>query len=156
MKTISHSEAVPIAEAFPLPDHIELQRSYWKALQDGRLTFQQCNVCHNAWLPERDFCPHCLSSDWSWKPASGRARLISWVVYHRTYHPSFEQRIPYVVAIVELVEGPRMISNITNADFETLHIDEPLSLVMEKEHGVIIPRFTPDRTKLSHTPALDS
>jgi len=70
--------------------------------------------------------------------------LISWVVYHMAYHPAFEERLPYAVAIVELDEGPRLISNVVgSADLESLVIDQRLVLVIEEEHGVAIPRFKP-------------
>jgi uncharacterized OB-fold protein len=132
--------------AFPLPETDALSAPYWQALQEGHLTFQQCSACERSWLPARSECPHCLSPSWRWERAGGRARLISWVVYHVAFHPAFKDRLPYIVAVVELAEGPRLISNIGggNGDPETLHIDQPLKLVIDDEHGVALPRFTPD------------
>jgi len=136
------SDAAP---AIPLPVTDALSAPYWAALDAGRHTFQRCRVCNNAWLPPRHECPRCLAADWSWEDASGAARLISWVVYHTAFHPAFKARLPYTVAVVELAEGPRLISNIVDAgDPEALVIDQPLRLTIEREGGVAVPRFRPE------------
>lgn len=128
--------------AFPQPEPTELSRPFWDALHDGALTFQRCAPCGRGWLPARAHCPHCLSSDWRRERASGDARLVSWVVYRVAYHPAFEHRLPYTVAVVELAEGPRMISNVVGPA-DGLHIDQPLRLVVQDESGVAVPRFEP-------------
>jgi uncharacterized protein len=112
------------------------------ALADGRLTFQRCDRCANAWLPPRDRCPGCLSSAWRWEDASGDAKVVSWVVYHRSYHPAFADRVPYNVIVAELAEGPRLISNVIGIDgAEGLVIDLPLRFVVEAEGDVPVARF---------------
>jgi hypothetical protein len=128
---------------FPKPDPSEAGRPFWQALREGALTFQRCDACHQAWLPARSHCPHCLSDEWHREHANGRARLISWVVYRMAYHPAFAHRLPYIVAVIELDEGPRMISNVIQAKPESLHLDMALSLVIENESGVSVPRFVP-------------
>jgi uncharacterized OB-fold protein len=126
------------------PERDAINTPYWDHLAQGRLTYQCCNTCHTAWLPPRSECPGCLSDDWAWKDASGRAKLISWVVYHIAHHKAFENRLPYNVAVVELVEGPRLISNVVGIeDQEGLVIDQPLQLRIENEGGVALPRFVP-------------
>jgi len=131
--------------AVPLPQPDAVSAPYWDALEQGRHVFQRCNVCGNAWLPPRHECPRCLRSDYAWEDAGGAARLISWVVYHTAFHPAFKPRLPYTVAVVELAEGPRLISNIAGAaDPEALHIDQPLRLTIEREGGVAIPRYRPE------------
>jgi uncharacterized OB-fold protein len=127
----------------PAPDINEASKPYWDALQAGKLTFQHCRHCGNNWLPARAECPKCLEADWAWHDASGKAKLISWVVFHRAFHPAFAERLPYNVAIVELAEGPRMITNIVIDDAETLKIDQPLSFVPAQEQGHGIARFKP-------------
>jgi hypothetical protein len=84
-----------------------------------------------------------LRDDWRWEDAGGDARLISWVVYHTAFHPAFKDRLPYTVAVVELTEGPRLISNIVGADPESLRIDQPLRLAIEREGNVAVPRYRP-------------
>jgi hypothetical protein len=131
----------------PHPPTDALAAPYWDALAAGRHTFQRCNACANAWLPPRHECPRCLRSDFVWETASGDARLISWVVFHTAFHPAFKGRVPYNVAVVELAEGPRLISNIVGIDDpEALRIEQPLVLAIEDESGVAIPRYRPAET----------
>jgi hypothetical protein len=128
----------------PLPVRDALNAPYWDALDEGRHVFQRCFACGNAWLPPRGECPRCLHDAWAWEVASGAARLVSWVVYHVAFHPSFKGRLPYTVAIVELAEGPRLISNIVDVeDPELLAIDQALELTIEREGDMAIPRFRP-------------
>jgi uncharacterized protein len=131
----------PVLE-FPAPELNGLGAHYWNALREGRLDYQRCDGCGHAWLPAGSECPKCLASHWSWKTASGRAKLISWVVYHHAYHPWFAKRLPYNVAVVELAEGPRLISNVVQAS-AALKIDMPLQLVIEREADVALARFKP-------------
>ncbi len=128
----------------PGPERDALNSPYWDSLANGVLSFQRCNACGHAWLPARSECPHCLADDWRWMPAAGGAKLISWVVYHMAYHPAFANRLPYTVAVVELDEGPRLISNLVNpSDTVALKIDQRLRLVIENESGTAVPRFSP-------------
>jgi uncharacterized OB-fold protein len=132
------------AVAVPAPVRTPLTTPYWDSLARGVLSFQRCKACNHAWLPARSECPGCLAADWKWEAAAGGAKLISWVVYHVAFHKAFESRLPYNVAVVELDEGPRMISNVVGvADAETLKIDQRLKLVIEDEGGTSVARFRP-------------
>ena len=127
----------------PVPERDALNTPYWDDLAQGALSFQRCS-CGNAWLPARSECPSCLGEQWRWEKAAGGAKLISWVVYHVAFHPAFAQRLPYNVAVVELDEGPRLISSVVGvADAETLKIDQRLQLVIQHEGGTAIARFKP-------------
>jgi uncharacterized OB-fold protein len=128
----------------PAPVIDELTGPYWNGLQEGVLKFQRCEACAHAWLPPRHECPACLGDQWTWETASGGARLVSWVVYHVAYHPAFEHRLPYNVAIVALDEGPRLMSNVVGVpDASSFRIDMRLTLQIEDEGGHAVPRFTP-------------
>ncbi len=130
---------------FPLPERDEVNAPYWDALAAGRHVFQRCAACGNAWLPPRRECPRCLADGATWEAASGAARLVSWVVYHTAFHPAFKDRLPYTVAVVELAEGPRLISNLVGVDdAESLRIDAPLRLTIEREHDIAVPRYRPE------------
>ena len=131
-----------IDAVFPAPRSTELSAPYWRALDEGRLVFQRCMACRHAWLPARSECPRCLAPQPTWETASGAGRLVSWVVYHHAYHPYFASRLPYNVAVVELAEGPRLITNIVQ-DARSLTIDMPVELKIEREAGVALPRFAP-------------
>lgn len=132
---------------FPLPQLDAVNRPYWEALAAGKLTFQRCDACNHAWLPPRSECPGCLSDRTHWEEASGRGRLVSWVVYHKAFNPAFADRLPYNVAVVALDEGPRLISNLIGCDDESaLRIDEPLHFEPRDEHGTTIPVFRRENT----------
>jgi uncharacterized OB-fold protein len=85
---------------------------YWSALERGTLRFQRCSACRSAWLPPKPECPNCLGSAWTWETASGRGRVVASTVFHRAYHPAFESAVPYSVSLVELEEGPRLLTNV--------------------------------------------
>lgn len=115
--------------------------TYRVALDDRRLTFQRCNACGKAWLPPREDCPHCWSPEWDWEPASGRATVVSWVVYHTAFDRRFAERLPYNVALVELDEGPRMITNLIDPPEGEDLIGRPAVLAFETDLGRLLPRY---------------
>lgn len=124
----------------PVPDRSDLDDIFYDALSEGRLIFQQS--AHNAWLPPRGEDPVTLSTEWEWVEATGDARLISWVTYHTAYHPYFEDKLPYQVAVVELAEGPRMIAPLDTCG-EGLLIEMPLRLDIRQDGGQWLPVFVP-------------
>ena len=126
--------------SFPLPEPTPLSQPYWDALKEGRLTFQRCRNCSHSWLPPRAECPECLAGEWDWTAAAGKGRVVSWVIYHHAYHEEFKERLPYNVALVELDEGPRLITNIVNPD-AGIAVEKPVKLQIEDEHGVALARF---------------
>ena len=88
----------------PTPD-LETQ-PYWDAARDRRLLIKRCNACDRAHFYPRPFCPHCWSDDVEWEQASGRATLYTYSIVHRNDLPPFNERVPYVAAVVDLEEGP--------------------------------------------------
>jgi uncharacterized OB-fold protein len=126
--------------SFPLPEPTPVSQPYWDALSQGRLTFQRCRKCQHAWLPPRAECPNCLAVESDWVEASGRGRVVSWVIYHHAYHEAFKARLPYNVALVELDEGPRLLTNIVNPEIG-IAAERPVRLTIEDEHGVALARF---------------
>ena len=113
---------------------------YWSGLKQGRLLFQSCG-CGHRWLPAARHCPKCLGEDWKWVQASGEAHVESWVVYHVAYHSEFKDKLPYNVAIVQLVEGPRMITNI-EGDLSRLAVKAPVSLKIDTAMTQPLARFS--------------
>jgi uncharacterized protein len=96
----------------PLPISSSESKPYWDGLRQHLLLMPRCNACHRYWFPPSTNCPHCTSSYFTWTPVKGRGKVFTYVVYDRVYHPGFADEVPYTVALVELEEGPRMISNI--------------------------------------------
>ena len=84
---------------------------YWERAKQHELWLRSCNDCGQAYFYPRDISPCCFSKDTSWIQASGRATLHTFAVVYRASHPTFRDA-PYVVALVDLEEGPRMATNI--------------------------------------------
>ena len=124
----------------PQPEVTPLNEPHWQGLREGRLMIQRCTKCGHHWLPAREDCPSCLHDGYRWVQASGRGRLISWVVYHTAFNKAFADRLPYSVAVVELEEGARTITNIVNWR-DGLRADQPVELVVAEEDGVALARF---------------
>lgn len=128
--------------AFPQPDANPISALYWAALRDGRLSYQHCSHCGHDWLPPREACPNCLQPSPEWRDASGRATVVSWVVYHTAYDPAFKDRLPYDVTCVELAEGPRLLTNVVDSDAgRRLSLGAPVQLAIEYEGDLALARF---------------
>lgn len=125
----------------PRPEFTPLNQPYWDALAQGHLRFQAC-ACGHRWLPPRADCPHCLQRRWQWQDATGGATLVSWVVFHNPPNEAFTGRTPYTVAVVELDEGPRLITNVDDApDGQGLAVGQRLQLAIHREGDFAIARF---------------
>ena len=110
----------------PLPEPDALTQSFWEACRNRRLEVSACDGCGHLFLPPGPCCPNCWSTELSVRAVSGRGRVYSYVVYRRTYHPGMPA--PYVVGLIELDEGPRLISNIVGCEPEDVEIDLPVQL----------------------------
>src|SRR5258708_7944695 len=117
---------------------------YWDGARAGELRIQRCTDCGRFYFYPRPFCPICHSSDVEWVAVSGRARLHSYVINHRPA-PGFEDEAPYAIAVVQLEEGPRMMTNIVGVPNtpEDLVLDMALEVVFEEQGGVCLPKFRP-------------
>lgn len=104
----------------PEPD--AFTRPYWEAAAQGRLLLRRCASCGRAHHYPREFCPYCWSEDVSWEQASGDAVLYTWSVVHVNDLPPFRDRLPYVAAVVDLAEGPRMMTTVVGCDPATLSV----------------------------------
>ena len=124
----------------PQPEITPINEPHWQGLRDGRLMIQRCTKCGHHWMPAREDCPNCLHDGYEWVRASGKGTLISWVVYHTAFNKAFADHVPYSVAVVELEEGARVITNIVNWR-DGLKADQPVELVIEEEDGVALARF---------------
>ncbi|MGW1374835.1 Zn-ribbon domain-containing OB-fold protein [Streptomyces sp. NPDC002446] len=113
---------------FDVPEVDAFTRPYWEAAAQGRLLLRRCRAagCGAAHHYPREFCPYCWSEEVGWEPASGRATLYTWSVVHRNDLPPFGERVPYVAAVVDLAEGPRMMTEIVDCEEGRLRIGMPL------------------------------
>ena len=116
----------------PLPIPSLESRPFWDACRRGELVIQRCDQCSAFVFPPRPLCDVCLGTSLSWTRSTGRGRVFSYVVYHRVYHQAFAPEIPYVVAIVELDEGVRLLSNIVGCPPEQVRCELPVEVVFER------------------------
>lgn len=124
------------------PISTELTAPFWQGAQEGRLTIQQCCDCGRHIFYPRNICPHCWSKSLIWQKASGQGWLKSYSRVHRPGHPGWMPVAPYVVGLVELDEGPTMLSFIVEAK-EELTLGMPLRLAPTDIGGRRLPAFTP-------------
>ncbi len=127
-----------------LPEPTPETAHFWEGAKAGELRLQRCNACDTAYFPPRPFCPHCASRDVAIFKASGQATLYSYVINNRP-RPDFGEE-PHSIAVVELAEGPRMMTNIVDCPQtpEALVLDMPLEVVFEnKSDTIALPKFKP-------------
>jgi uncharacterized protein len=128
----------------PVPRPSPESAQYWRAAREHRLEIPRCNACGKFWFPPSQSCPHCLAADFDWTAVSGLGKVFSFVTFHRVYHPAFAKEVPYVVAVVELAEGPRLLSNIVGVPPEAVSCDMPVKVTFDDcEEGVAVPKFVP-------------
>jgi uncharacterized OB-fold protein len=113
----------------PLPVLDDLSRPYWEAARRGRLLLQQCTSCRKHQFYPRPFCLACSGSDLEWIEATGKGRLHTFALVHRTADPAFADDVPYVYAVVELLEGPHLTVNVVDTPMESLRCDMPVRIV---------------------------
>jgi uncharacterized OB-fold protein len=131
--------------ARPVPVPTPETAHYWEGTARGELRLQRCRGCTTIYFPPQPFCRECGSDDVEVVRASGRGSLYSYVITHRAA-PGFEA--PYVIAVVQLEEGPRLLSNLVGVapDPDALQLDLPLEVVYETVGEVALPVFRPRST----------
>lgn len=120
----------------PVPD--EESRPFFEGAQEGNLMILRCQACgHRMWgtshsgsLPVTTRCHACFSETLEWVAASGKGSLYSYVIMHQPY-PGFEDEVPYNIALVELEEGVRCISNVVGCPNDDLEVGMPLEVTFE-------------------------
>lgn len=128
----------------PLPRPTPDTRRYWEGCKRHELWLPYCPRCEQSFFYPRAFCPRCFSWDIEWRQASGRGRLYTYAIQYRPQGPGF--RPPYVTAIVELEEGPRMLTNLVGIEPEPdkIRCDMPLEVVFEDmSDEIALPMFRP-------------
>lgn len=102
--------------AKPLPYITEDSRPFWEAAKDHRLVLPLCGDCGKYHYYPRLVCPHCGSRDISFAPVSGRGAVYAFSIQYRAQGPGWTGETPYVTALIDLEEGPRMLSNLIEVE----------------------------------------
>ncbi len=129
----------------PRPQNIELTRPYWEAAKRHELVIPRCQKCDHLFFYPRSECPRCFSTDIEWANVSGRGRLHTFTIVRQPVNPAFLDDVPYVYALVQLNEGPRMISNVVQCDIDDVKVDMPLTVFFDD--------VTPEWTLVKFKPA---
>ena len=112
----------------PLPHITALARPFWEGTREHELRLQRCRACGSFQFPPQVLCRSCLTEEQDWTPTSGRATVYSFVVQHRPATPAFVDDVPYVVAVVELDEGPLMLTNIVGCVPDAVKVGMPVEV----------------------------
>jgi uncharacterized OB-fold protein len=135
---------MPAAPRRDLPTVDDESRPFWDAAREGRFLVVRCRACGAAHHYPRPFCPTCWSDDVDWEDASGKATLYTWSTVHVNDLPPFVERLPYVAAVVDLEEGPRVMTNVIDCPEEDLRIGMALQVTFrEASDEISVPVFRP-------------
>jgi len=129
----------------PRPKPTPVTQPFWDATAEGRFLVQRCRACQTAQFYPKISCTTCGSQDLAWEDASGKGTVYTFSIARRPTHPAFNEAGDYVVAIIELAEGPRVTSNVVGCDPEAVEIGMPVEVTFEPvgEDGIALPLFRP-------------
>ena len=128
----------------PLPIPQPESDFYWEKAKQHELWLRSCNNCQKAYFYPRDICPNCFSRNTTWIHASGKGILHTFAIVHRAPATAFKESVPYIVAIVELEEGPKMPTNLIGVepDPTQIKIGLPVEVVFEDVNDKFaLPKF---------------
>jgi len=132
------SDLVPKPKPRPAPESLP----YWQAAREHRLALPKCEDCQKFWFPPSRTCPHCLSANFSFQNVTGKGKIFSFVTFHRVYRPAFTNDVPYVVTLIELDEGPRLLSNIMGVTHDQVKCEMRVEVVFDDyDEDISIPKF---------------
>jgi uncharacterized protein len=135
------------ADSKPLPRPLspELTRPFWEAAKRHEFVMPRCKLCDHLFFYPRSECPRCLSNHLEWMKVSGRGRLHTYTVVYQPANAAFRDDTPYIYAVVQLDEGPRMVSNVVQCEIDAVRVDMPLEAIFED--------VTPEWTLVKFKPA---
>ena len=125
-----------------LPVLSDISRQFYEGCKEGKLLYQRCQDCATTVFFSRKYCPGCLSENLAWHQSSGKGTIHSFTVT-RSFAPSeFRSLTPYVLAVVKLEEGFKMMTNIVNSPMDELRCEQPVQVVFEPvSDDITLPKF---------------
>jgi uncharacterized OB-fold protein len=128
----------------PLPVLNADNKEFWESCKNHQLRIQKCHDCGELRWPPSFLCPHCHAQDSEWVQVSGKGTVYTFTIFHRAYHLGFKEDIPYVTAVIELDEGPHLLSNIVDCEPGEVRCDMPVEVVWaDIDEDFSIPKFKP-------------
>lgn len=116
---------------------------FWKSTAEHKLTYQVCTSCQGVVFYPRGHCVHCLSRELEWRESAGLGTLYTYSVVRDNRMPGFAELVPYAVAYVDLDEGFRMLTRLTNVDVDALSIGSRVKVSWNDQGTVSLPEFEP-------------
>ncbi|ARK29961.1 Zn-ribbon domain-containing OB-fold protein [Halalkalibacter krulwichiae] len=117
---------------------------YWEACRNHELLIQQCSTCHHFQFYPRLMCTKCTNRKMQWKRATGHGTVKSFTIVHRAISKVYQMEAPYVVALIQLEEGPTMMSNIIKCNLQAVEIGMKVKVEFETwSESMTVPQFTP-------------
>ena len=127
----------------PSPRTTAETERFWEATKDEKLLVRRCEDCGDAHHYPRSRCPFCFSANVEWTEASGDGTVYTYTVTHQNGEP-YDEATPYVLAYVELEEGPRVMTNVVGVEHEDVYVGQDVSVVFDETgEGYSLPRFAP-------------
>jgi uncharacterized OB-fold protein len=134
-----------VSASKPTPEATPLSERYWAACAEDRLLIQRCEACGLAVFFPRRWCPGCGSPRLADEAASGAGPIYSFSVVAQAAIESYAHDVPYVVALVELAEGPRIMANVIGCDPSDVRVGAPVTVAFEERaNGIKVPQFELD------------
>ena len=119
-------------------------KEFWDACKRHELVIQKCQVCSLFRFPPERVCPSCLSEQFEWQRVSGKGQVYTFSIIRRSPRPEWENDVPYVVGVIELAEGPRMVSNVVGCPPEDVEIGMPVEVTFQDAtEEIALPKFRP-------------
>jgi len=117
---------------------------YWEGLRRGVLLIQRCEACGTVRHPPQPRCGRCASAAMSWTSATGSGTVHSFTIVQYAPNPQLAESVPYVVALIELDEGPRLVSNVVGVDPDLVAINQRVTVQFDRVGpDTVLPRFAP-------------
>lgn len=115
----------------PVPN--DETQPFWDSLKQHKMKLPRCKNCSQYHMYPRSHCPNCFSWDIEWVEASGKGKLYTYAIQYRPQGPGFQDEVPYITALVQLDEGPRLMTNLVEveADPAKLKCDSPVEIVYD-------------------------
>lgn len=127
-----------------LPRPTPLSQPWWDACRDGKLLIQRCTGCGHTQFYPRTICTACGSAAVDWARASGRATVLSYTVVRQAVSPAYKPEVPYIIALVELEEGPVMMSTLAGCEPDDAHVGMAVKVRFEEwAETITMPLFQP-------------
>jgi uncharacterized protein len=120
-------------------------RSFWKACNGQELIYQHCRSCGQAQFYPRALCANCQASNLEWRTSMGRGTIFTYAVNYRAPNSAFEPDVPYVIALIDLDEGFRMMMNVRDCPPEAVRIGMRVKIIFEQRGDQNIPQAAPER-----------